>query len=230
MPKEDKEKKRFKAVTEEVSPSLPEEKSENIEAPVEEKAEDKPQETENIDIVDEKPMLSVRETDNYSGEPKAEKGMFLKIFLVTFFATLMAFLLAGGVYVYLNGTKSLDGLTNETSKTPEPQASSQPEATGTPEANVDVSTYKISVLNGNGGIGVAGAAKTVIESGGFKVTNTGNAESFDFEETEISAKSGVPASVVAKLKDTLSSKYTVKIADSLPTTSSYDITVTVGSK
>ena len=55
-------------------------------------------------------------------------------------------------------------------------------------------------------------------------------ECFDFEETEISVKSGVPANVVAKLKETLSSEYTVKIGENLPDTSSYDIVVTVGAK
>lgn len=204
MPKKEEEKKKFKTVTEEVTP---------------------------VEVPEEKSGFVVPETNNIDLTSKvAEKGVFLRIFLVTFLATLLAFLLAGGIYVYLTKTKALDSVKPNVSPTLTPLASSIPVATSTPQANVDLTTFKISVLNGSGGIGIATAAKQIIEKAGFKVASIGNAESFDFTDTIIQVKPGVEASVVAKLKDALSAKYSVKIGTSLDVANTYDIVVTVGSK
>ncbi|CAN5283270.1 hypothetical protein BH10PAT1_BH10PAT1_3590 [soil metagenome] len=216
MPKDETEKKKFKAVTEEVNDNTPE-----IKEPEPEK------EMEEVKLDEEKPSFGVTETNNISNdEGKKEKGAFLKIFLITFFATLLAFLLAGGIYVYLTGVKSVPGMKS----TPTPIATNEPDATPTPAPDVDVSTYKISVLNGNGGIGVASALKTIIEKDGFKVTDTANADNFNFTDTLIEAKSTVSPDAVAKLKTSLDSNYSVKIGDPLDATSAYDIVITVGSK
>lgn len=176
----------------------------------------------------------VTPTDNIDMNSKpGDGGAFLKIFLVTFFATLLAFLLAGGIYVYLSQTNKITNskllMTNGAST---PQPTQAPEVTATPLASpsADVSTFKISVLNGNGGIGVASAAKAIIEKNGFKVTNTGNADSFDFTDTLIQVKPSVSADVAAKLKNALMSNYSVKIGDPLDASDAYDIIVTVGSK
>jgi len=223
----DEEKKkhpRIKAVTEEVVPEetvvapqevVPEEEPVNLIPPIEEK---------------EHQHLTVRETDNIDLNSKnGESGVFVKFFLVTFFATLLAFLLAGGIYVYLTGVRPMS-LSQKQAATPTPMASSEPIPSSTPASNVDLTTFKINVLNGNGGVGVASGAKTVIEKAGFKVTNTGNADNFNFTDTMIQVKPSVSADIVAKLKNALSTNYSVKIGDPLSSTSSYDIVVTVGSK
>ncbi len=204
MPKEEKDKdKKFKTVTEEV-----------VEAPKE-----------------EKPGIAVTETDNISSEilPKQNKRIFLKFFLITFFGTLLALIVAGGLYVYLTGVKT-KSLIQRPTPVPTATETTLPEATATPSANVDVSTYKVSVLNGNGGIGVATAAKNIIEKVGFKVTSVGNADSFDFTDTLIQVKSTVSPDAVAKLKDALSSNYSVAMGDELSAQSSFDVVISVGSK
>src|SRR5581483_10505939 len=218
MPKEEKEKKKFKAVTEEVGFSS--QNSDSILADVK------------VDSPEEKTDFVVQETKNIDTSSKVvEKRVFLKIFLVTFFATLLAFLLAGGIYVYLTGTRALDLSRNDASQaTPLPQVTQKPQPTPSPSVSADLTAFKISVLNGNGGIGVATAAKQVIEKAGFKVVSVGNADSFDFTDTLVQAKASVSADVVAKLRDALSAKYSVKIGDVLDAADNYDIVVTVGSK
>jgi hypothetical protein len=231
MAKEEKERKRFKAVTEEVmapaeetATPIEEIKEEEMEASKEKEAE----------IEEETPAehgthtLHVVPTDNISDDVKQERGAFFKIFLITFLATLLAFLLAGGIYVYLNGVKNTK--TIEVKPTPEANLTVSPAPQATPEANVDLTTFKIDVLNGNGGIGVATAAKNIIEKAGFKVDTVGNADNFNFTDTVIQVKPSVSADITSKLKDALSSNYSVKIGDALSATDSFDIVVTVGSK
>jgi hypothetical protein len=221
MAEDEKKKKghhKFKAVTEEVAPSVPQEMETKTEV-----EDSKPQEKE------EKSFFGVTETKNIDLNSKVqERGVFLKFFLITFFATLLAFLLAGGIYVYLTGVRNSPRQLPE--ETPAPETTQAP--TPTPEASpsADLSTFKVSVLNGNGGIGVAGAARDIIEKEGFRVSYIGNAPNFNFTDTEIQVKPSVGADVVAKLKDTLSADYSVTIGDPLAADNTYDIVVTVGSK
>lgn len=232
---EKESEKKFKAVTEELtidgindddeqetldsSKPTEESKSEGV-------SEDSP--------AKESKLLAVAETNNIVTEPASDKhdaGVFLKFFVLTFVATLLALGFAGGVYVYITGMKS--GSTTPKA-TPTPISSSLPLATQTPEASpsgkIDVSTYKVSALNGNGGIGVATAAKAILVKAGFNVSYIGNADNFNFTDTLVQAKSSVPQSVVDIVTNTLSSNYSVKVGDALDPQSTYDIVVTVGSK
>ncbi len=219
MPEEEKEaRKKFKAVTEELTSSQP-----SVASTVEE--------NQVQNAVEVSSFPAVTETKNITAEHpiKNESGIFLKFFLVTFFATLLALALAGGVYVYLTGTnKTLDTNKLGVSQTPTPVPQISPTPISTPVA--DLSTFKVSVLNGNGGIGVASKLKAIIEKVGFKVSYTGNADNFNFTDTLIQVKSTVPESVVATLKNSLTDTYSVKIGDPLDAASIYDIVITVGSK
>ncbi len=212
MPDDEKKKSKFKAVTEEVGGA---------------------EKTPEVLVHEEKkgvhdPSFIVKETNNITpSDFKKDKGVFLKFFLITFFATLLAMALAGGVYVYLTGTKGLGAKLASVTSTPLPSES--PAATPTPSPKVDFSTFKFSVLNGNGGIGVAGAAKAIVEKAGFKVSNLGNADNFNFTDTVIQTKASVAESAVDSLKSALSAKYSVKIGSNLDSASAFDIVVTVGS-
>jgi hypothetical protein len=161
-------------------------------------------------------------------EPEKKKGNKLTFVFVMILVALVVALLAGGVYVYTQGT----GVTALPDPTPlaTEVPSESPEPTATPTEKVDVSKLKVSILNGSGKIGEAGKAKTAIEKQGFKVTNTGNAATFDFEETVIQVKEGTSETVVNMLKDSLAETYKVEVGENLKTTSTYDVVITVGSK
>lgn len=174
------------------------------------------------------PQPEMAGTPPANEEPKKDLKVFVIVSLVT---ALVVAALAGGIYVYVTGTKNSE---DQSLATPTPTL--MPEATlePTPEASATPtpkpSSYKIEILNGSGKIGEANAAKALIEKEGFKVATTGNAATFDFEDTVIQVKSSVPVSVVDTLKEALSSKYSVVIGNKLPSTSTYDVIITIGSK
>lgn len=221
------EKRRIKPVIEEVSSDIPamkeEESPEAVEEPTEAlvEAEVKHEEEHHHHSTHEEVQHFQKE------ESKSDVKLFVIIAVIT--AVVVA-ALAGGIYVYLTGTKNLNP---KVKSTPEPTAMVE----STPEASLEsspstmkLSEYKVQILNGSGKIGEAGRAKTLIEKAGFKVGNTGNAETFDFTDTIIQVKSSVSSDVLEKLKDSLSSTYSVKTGDKLDSDSDFDIIVTVGSK
>ncbi len=161
-------------------------------------------------------------------ETKSDIKLFVMVAVIT---ALVVAALAGGIYVYLTGTKD-NGVTP--SPTPEvniildnsPEASPESSSSG----NIKLSEYKVQVLNGSGKIGEAGKAKTLLEDAGFKVKTTGNAESFDFTDTIIQVKNSVSEDVLGKVENSLSSAYSVKTGDILTADSDFDIIITIGSK
>lgn len=229
-------KRRIKPVIEEISSNIPamsdEEKAEDPKVEtnggeeIDSKSEDK---KEMVEVEKEKEKVPDQPVETHSdNEQKTDLKLFVVIAVVT--AVIVA-ALAGGIYVYLTGTSNITGAPTSAPKeqaivesTPEPS----PE--GSPSAAMKVADYKVQILNGSGKIGEAGKAKTLIGKDEFVVSNTGNAESFDFTDTIIQAKSSVPEEVLTALEKSLSSTYSVKIGDNLSTSSSYDIIVTIGSK
>ncbi len=174
----------------------------------------------------------VSEIVGEEGERGGGRGVsFRLLFVLTILTALVVGFVAGGVYVYWAGIRSVaDGSGNVQEPAVERQTQVIPTATPLPEPeDVDLSEFKVKVLNGSGKIGEAGKVEKLLSDAGFAVKETGNAESFDFEETEISSrKNNVPRSVVSKLKETLEKTYEVKIGEELAETSDYDILVIVG--
>lgn len=181
--------------------------------------------------------IGVAETQNVAPEPpKKERSKFWLFFFITLGITVLIAFLAGGFFVYYSGVRNLNSLATTVSQ---PSVSSEPtinpEATPTPTSapvnNKKLSEYKVSVLNGSGIIGAATEVKNILEKGGFKVANTGNADNFNYKETVIAAKSSVTKDVITTLESLLDKSYNLKIDEkSLKETSSYDLVISVGLK
>ncbi len=109
--------------------------------------------------------------------------------------------------------------------TPTPTALPLPTATPTPAIKKD--TLKVKILNGSGTPGKAGDVKTVMKDKGYKDIVTGNADTFDFELTEIAVKKGnehLGSLVKSEISDyAKAAKITV-----LSKSETADIVVTVG--
>lgn len=88
---------------------------------------------------------------------------------------------------------------------------------------------KIKVLNGSGVVGEANRVKLILEDNEFTVDSTGNADSYDSQDTTIASKSTVPSSIISELKDLLEKDYTVSTS-SLDDSESVDIIITVGAR
>lgn len=169
---------------------------------------------------------------------KEKKSINLKLmFFTTVFTALIVALVAGGVYVYITGLANLSNgqqapVAEETvvAPSPTPEATASPSATPVVNETVDVSVFKVSVLNGSGKIGEAGKAQRLLEDGGFEVSNVSNASRYDFKETVIQVKENVPDSAVKKAKSLLSGTYSLTDGSTLPANNAYDIVITVGSE
>jgi hypothetical protein len=189
-----------------------------------EKSEDS---TEDKEPKTEPPSVPQSETSEGQG-----KGNFKLIFFTALITALITGALAGGIYVYLTGVGSLPEVKRERGSTE--ITVSSPEPTATPEASssaqVDLTKYKVNVLNGAGISGVAGKVQKLLQDAGFEKVTTGNAKTFDFEETVIQTKEDVSKVVIDKIEEALSTDYSTTASETLPTTSTYDIVVTVGSK
>lgn len=92
------------------------------------------------------------------------------------------------------------------------------------------SDIKIRLLNGSGTPGYASLAKAYLESLGYKNVDTGNADSYEYDTTNISVRPGFPE-LTTLLTEDLKTKY--KLSDSvgtLPTTGTYDVEVVLGTE
>jgi hypothetical protein len=63
-----------------------------------------------------------------------------------------------------------------------------PSPTPTPTIAINKETIRIKVLNGSGTPGKASAVKDILKEKGYQEILTGNADNFDYEQTEISVK------------------------------------------
>lgn len=88
---------------------------------------------------------------------------------------------------------------------PTPTPTAVPTSTPSPTAKpVDLSAYKIKILNGSGVRGAAAGLKETLAGDGFEIASTGNADLSDYTETIISAKKEVKTAFIKKLKESLS--------------------------
>lgn len=103
-----------------------------------------------------------------------------------------------------------------------------PIPTPTPEPK----EYSVSVLNGSGIPGQAGVVKTLLEEGEiteFVELTAGNADAYDYVQTEIRSKEVLPEDLVTRIKAALVD-YDVVVGDPLESDAENDIEVIVGQK
>lgn len=96
------------------------------------------------------------------------------------------------------------------------------------ESAVDLTAYKITVLNGSGIVGKAAEVKASLTTAGFKVATTGNADKSDYTKTQIAAKKSVDKAYLTKLEDELKKSYAVDTVSTAPESDTTDVTVTIG--
>ena len=95
---------------------------------------------------------------------------------------------------------------------------------------VNLSKYKIKVLNGSGISGEASRVKALLEKAGFTVSSTGNATNYNYIKSVIQAKSEVEKEFINKLTEALSENYQVDAkAEPVNTSSPDEVVVIIGS-
>jgi outer membrane biosynthesis protein TonB len=217
MPEKEDPTTRHRMVVEEIEVSP---KPEVIEKPVESPEPVTPPATEEVAVAPEKEIIAPE-----IPEPKEKKPMS-PIFWIIIPGIFILGAILGGIIFYQKGVNKIAVEATPTS-TASAQVTNQPSSS--PSATIDISKYDVGIFNGSGIAGEAGKAKTLLETAGFSVISTGNAATYDYTKTIIKAKSTIEASVIQKLKDTLSKNYIVGENQTLATSSTTDIQVVVGS-
>lgn len=159
--------------------------------------------------------------------PKSDKIPIWILFLAFLIGLLLGAGLIGGVFYYRShlGDESIppkienedSDIVYEETTTPEPKV------------EIDYSKYTINILNGSGIKGEAAKVEELLKDLNFKSIDTGNADSYEFAETEIALKEGLSETIFTDLEKALST-YSVKKVDNLESSSNYDIQITVGQK
>ena len=212
-----------------VTESVPE-KSETLEPPIEKLPESTGKKEEKQISSDEVKEWLKEVRPDTTKENEKGRGPSSKIILTIVVVLLVLGAIVGGALYFQKGVTEdkPDESTNTAEMTP--VATPLPTA---PEEKVDLTTLNVSVLNGSGKAGEAGKVKNLLVEGGFsedKITS-GNADSYDYDETSVSVKGGLSTKVMDAVKTSLSDVYALTASeDELEESSSYDIVIIVGSK
>lgn len=138
----------------------------------------------------------------------------------------------GGFFAYRNmllkKTKEPDELSKTTKATATPVLTKIPTPSGTPSAEIDFSKFSINILNGSGRFGEAARLESILKDNGFNVAEIGNADSSDYEKTEIHYKEKVPKEVILGLDKIINTLYDFSIETKLEEDDESDILIIVG--
>lgn len=169
-------------------------------------------------------------------EPEESSGSKTKIAMAVVGLLIIAGLAVGGYFLY-NLRKEKPS--KETIQTEKPQESTstsdtkKEESTATKSAKkqekINLADYSVQILNGSGIAGEAGVVKDLLKDKGFENFETGNADSYDYTDTEVSLKADISSEVFDSIKGSLES-YSVIVGDELAKDSTFDIVVVVGQK
>lgn len=166
-------------------------------------------------------ISSVPAVGTLSDNPGGGKR-YLLIFLIVL---LILGLIGGGVYIYRR-TLSQKEAAPEVTPTPELQVEESPEAS--PAAALDRADLAVEILNGSGIAGLAGEASSYLEGLGYTDVKTGNAGSYDYEQTEIAIKQEKQAYLSLLISD-LEEEYSLAEKTSvLDADSDFDVVITLG--
>ncbi len=138
---------------------------------------------------------------------------------------IVACIVVGGGLVLVTGkVHSFPKIISMPTPTPTPVKTTP---TPTPQALLR-SSLSVQVLNGSGKVGVASKMKSLLESKGYTVVGTGNADNYNYDKTQIVVKAA-RKDYITLLEDDLSGSYTLGTsAANLKDSTSYDTEVIVG--
>ena len=160
-------------------------------------------------------------------------GFLVIIILVSIVGGLLSF----GVIPFSSNTNEATGKSNEikkatqsASKATTSSSDQKPVEEQTPPIpTINKSELKIQILNGTTTKGLAGQTKDLLVSKGYSVTNIGNAESSNYDQTIVKFKVSKEATL-DDLTSALSERYSVIRGDHLNEGDQFDIIIIIGGK
>jgi len=171
---------------------------------------------------------SISEMEKIEPEPSEDEAFgqskIGKIWIIGF-AILILLSLAGGIFIYTQDIiKSAPTPTPTTAATP--TSTANPTLTQIPKA-IDLSLYKIKVLNGSGIAGEAAKVKSLLEEEKFTVSSVGNADKSDYQKTVIQANKNVPQEFIDKLRTFFETSYDLEDGVGLQETNDIDVVIII---
>jgi len=97
-------------------------------------------------------------------------------------------LIAGGVVWFVSGGGADVGVFKPKPTATPTRVPPSPTPQASPTPDLDRSDLSIEVLNGSGEPGVAGDAEELLEDLGYELIETGNADSYDYDQIQVSVK------------------------------------------
>lgn len=205
------------------------------EPPEEKKPEEKKEEEE------EKEEVTTEETKKWLEDTKPgleeegteDKGSKIRVLAVILLVAGIIAIIVGGIFYYRSKISAPEG---EEEAEPVTVATETPTPTPIEEASdegeeVLLADYSLSVLNGSGIPGEAGKVEGLLEEADFENIETGNAESYDYEQTEVSCKAETPDNVYTAIEEALGGEYDViKSETILDEDATYDIIIIIGTR
>lgn len=169
------------------------------------------------------PTDEVSATDDFEPE---HKGNLMKIILIF----LTALIVGGGAvagFLYFSPEKPTTEKKILVSPTQAPSIPTQESVASESAEPSDVAKLSVQILNGSGTPGEAARVRDQLQAAGFETFSLGNADSYDYTDTEVQLKEASGSGTFEKIKKALTS-YTVVGKDTLPASSDYDVVINVG--
>lgn len=170
----------------------------------------------------------------FDEEEEKSKSSILKIILLFVLGFVVGGVSVGAVLYFVPFQKTEPKETSAEQETTTPAATIEEaeEATESAEAEeeLDLSTYSLQILNGSGVAGAAGAVQKILEDSGFAVFDLGNADSYNYQETEIQVIGGLPKGVYDEIEKALTDYNVVLSEENLSEDSEHDVVIIVGQK
>lgn len=171
----------------------------------------------------EKESEEKQTTDN-TDEPK-KKNLWIIIAIII----IVLVFIGGGLWYFRENVLKRVPIGNEITPTPGVlQNTPTPVATDSADLVINLSEYKIKVLNGSGIAGEAARVRGILEDEEFNVGEIGNADGSDYEGTIIMAKKEVPEEFLDKLKEVLEESFILDASEELDDSEEVDVIIIVG--
>jgi hypothetical protein len=165
--------------------------------------------------------LQTDESDDFEPE---HKGNGMKVVLIFLTAIIVG---GGAVAGFLFFSHNKQASVPQVTVSPTQAISPTEPVASESAAMADIANLSVQILNGSGTAGEAARVRDFLQEAGFETFSLGNADSYEYTDTEVQLKEASPSAVFGKIKDALST-YTVVEKDQLPATSDYDVVIFVG--